>query len=115
MKAPGFQKYPQHRVETRPASGQVRVTYRGEVIADTRGAVELHESFGEGKKPETRNNRTYKLEVGKSRKEKQDKEVFARLDGGAVFALPIGPTDALAAGALELLLQGRSAERCVEL
>ena len=48
--APGFKKYPQHRVETRPASVRVRVTYQGELIADTREAVELHESFGEGKK-----------------------------------------------------------------
>ena len=48
--APGFKKYPQHRVETRPASAHVRVTYQGEVIADTRDAVELHESVGEGKK-----------------------------------------------------------------
>jgi uncharacterized protein (DUF427 family) len=48
--APGFKKYPQHRVETRPASVRVRVTYQGEVIADTSDAVELHESFGEGKK-----------------------------------------------------------------
>jgi uncharacterized protein (DUF427 family) len=48
--APGFKKYPQHRVETRRASVHVRVTYLGEVIADTRDAVELHESTGEGKK-----------------------------------------------------------------
>ena len=48
--APGFKKYPQHRVETRHAPAQVRVTYRGEVIADTRDAVELHESFGAGRK-----------------------------------------------------------------
>jgi len=48
--APGFKKYPQHRVETRRAPAQVRVTYRGEVIADTRDAVELHESFGAGRK-----------------------------------------------------------------
>jgi uncharacterized protein (DUF427 family) len=48
--APGFKKYPQHRVETRPASVHVRVMYEGEVIADTREAVELHESTGEGKK-----------------------------------------------------------------
>lgn len=48
--APGFKKYPQHRVETRPASAHVRVTYEGEVIAETRDAVELHESTGEGKK-----------------------------------------------------------------
>jgi uncharacterized protein (DUF427 family) len=48
--APGFKKYPQHRVETRPASVHVRVMYEGELIADTREAVELHESTGEGKK-----------------------------------------------------------------
>lgn len=48
--APGFRKYPQHRVETRPSSARVRVSYQGEVIADTRDAVELHESTGEGKK-----------------------------------------------------------------
>jgi uncharacterized protein (DUF427 family) len=48
--APGFKKYPQHRVEARPASAHVRVTWQGELIADTREAVELHESTGEGKK-----------------------------------------------------------------
>jgi uncharacterized protein (DUF427 family) len=42
--APGFKKYPEHRVETRPAAAHVRVTYKGEVIADTRDAVEMHES-----------------------------------------------------------------------
>jgi len=45
--------------------------------------------------------RTYKLEVGGPRPGKP--EVFARLDGGAVFALPVATTDALAAGALKLL------------
>jgi uncharacterized protein (DUF427 family) len=48
--APGFKKYPQHSVEARPASAQVRVVYEGDVIADTREAVELHESFGAGRK-----------------------------------------------------------------
>jgi len=48
--APGFKKYPEHRIETRPASAHVRVTYKGEVIADTRDALEMHESMGEGKK-----------------------------------------------------------------
>jgi len=47
--APGFKKYPQHRVETCPASVRVRVTYNGELIADTGDAVELHESMGPGK------------------------------------------------------------------
>lgn len=48
--APGFKKYPQHHVEARPSPAHVRVTYAGEVIADTREAVEMHESAGDGKK-----------------------------------------------------------------
>jgi uncharacterized protein (DUF427 family) len=48
--APGFKKYPQHHVETRPSTAHVRVTYKGEVIADTRSAVELQEDGGAGKK-----------------------------------------------------------------
>ena len=48
--APGFRKYPQHHVAPRPSSAHVRVTYKGEVIADTRDAVELQEDFGEGRK-----------------------------------------------------------------
>ncbi len=47
------------------------------------------------------NGRTYKLEVGAARPGKP--EVFARLDGGAVFALPTATTDSLATGALKLL------------
>ena len=42
--APGFKKYPEHRVATRPAGVRVRVTVDGEVIADTRDAVALEES-----------------------------------------------------------------------
>jgi uncharacterized protein (DUF427 family) len=48
--APGFKEYPEHSVKARPASVRVRVTYQGEVIADTREALELHESMGKGKK-----------------------------------------------------------------
>ena len=48
--APGFKEYPEHSVQTRPASARVRVIYQGELIADTREAVELHESMGKGKK-----------------------------------------------------------------
>jgi uncharacterized protein (DUF427 family) len=43
--APGFKKYPGHRVTTQPSKAHVRVMYNGEVIADTRDAVELHESM----------------------------------------------------------------------
>ena len=48
--SPGFRKYPQHHIETRPSSVHVRVTCEGEVIAETREAVELQEDTGEGKK-----------------------------------------------------------------
>jgi uncharacterized protein (DUF427 family) len=43
--APGFKKYPGHQVTTQRSAAHVRVTYKGEVIADTRDAVELHESM----------------------------------------------------------------------
>ena len=37
-KAPGFKEYPQHRVETRPASARVRVAYQGErIVLERRG------------------------------------------------------------------------------
>lgn len=42
--APGFRKYPKHRVATQPSSARVLVKYRGEVVADTRSAVEMHET-----------------------------------------------------------------------
>lgn len=48
--APGFAKYPGHRIEIRPSSAHVRVTYGGEVVAETREAIEMLESTGEGKK-----------------------------------------------------------------
>lgn len=41
--APGFKKYPEHRVEAKPAKVRVRVTFQGEIIADTSQAVALHE------------------------------------------------------------------------
>ena len=42
--APGFKKYPKHKVSTRPASARVRVKYKGEVIADSTSALEMHET-----------------------------------------------------------------------
>jgi uncharacterized protein (DUF427 family) len=41
--APGYKKYPDHRIETKPAKERVRVTFNGEVIADTRDAVRMEE------------------------------------------------------------------------
>ena len=48
--APGFKKYPGHSVRTNASGAHVKVMLGGEVIADTREAVELHESMGQGKK-----------------------------------------------------------------
>jgi uncharacterized protein (DUF427 family) len=47
--APGFRKYPGHEIITRPSDARVVVTLGGEVIADTRDAVEMRESMGKGK------------------------------------------------------------------
>jgi uncharacterized protein (DUF427 family) len=41
--APGFKKYPKHKVAAQPSARHVQVKYRGEVIADSKSAVELHE------------------------------------------------------------------------
>src|SRR5256885_16861950 len=44
--APGFKQYPGHRVSARPARVRVRVTVRGEVIADSKNAIALEEAMG---------------------------------------------------------------------
>jgi len=41
---PGYAKRPDHRVDTSLARVRVRVTFNGEVIADTRDAITLEES-----------------------------------------------------------------------
>lgn len=41
---PGYGKHPDHRVDTGPARARVRITFNGEVIADTRDAIKLEES-----------------------------------------------------------------------
>lgn len=41
---PGYRKHPDHRVETQPAPTRVQVTFNGEVIADSRDAIELQET-----------------------------------------------------------------------
>jgi uncharacterized protein (DUF427 family) len=43
MKAPGFQSHPQHRIDTKPASQRLLVTFNGETIADTRDALAMKE------------------------------------------------------------------------
>jgi uncharacterized protein (DUF427 family) len=41
---PGYKQQPEHRIETKPAAVRVRVTFKGEVIADSRDAIRLEES-----------------------------------------------------------------------
>lgn len=44
-RAPGWTDHPDHRVATKPAKVRVQVTFQGNVIADTRNAVELEETM----------------------------------------------------------------------
>ncbi|HEY6720431.1 MAG TPA: DUF427 domain-containing protein [Burkholderiales bacterium] len=41
---PGYKKYPDHRITTKPAGVRVQVKAGGEVLADTRDAIRLEES-----------------------------------------------------------------------
>ncbi|HVY08109.1 MAG TPA: DUF427 domain-containing protein [Burkholderiales bacterium] len=41
---PGYLKNPTHRVKTARAAGRIRLTFQGEVIADTHDAIRLEES-----------------------------------------------------------------------
>jgi uncharacterized protein (DUF427 family) len=43
--APGYAKYPKHRVAARPAGGRVVVKFGSDVIADTADAVALEETM----------------------------------------------------------------------
>lgn len=42
--APGFKRYPRHKLSTQPSKARVQVKYKGEVIADSRAALEMHET-----------------------------------------------------------------------
>jgi len=44
--APGFKKFPNHRLKLKPAKVRVRVKYKGEIIADTTAALALEEAMG---------------------------------------------------------------------
>ncbi len=41
---PGWKKYPKHRITTKPAGVRVQIKFKGEVIADTRDAIQLEET-----------------------------------------------------------------------
>ena len=43
--APGYKTHPDHRIATQPAGERVRVTFKGEVIADTREAIQMEEAM----------------------------------------------------------------------
>ncbi|HEY6908383.1 MAG TPA: DUF427 domain-containing protein [Myxococcales bacterium] len=43
--APGYRKYPGHRITAKPAGKHVQIKFKGEVIADTREAVALEEAM----------------------------------------------------------------------
>ncbi|WP_394848145.1 DUF427 domain-containing protein [Pendulispora brunnea] len=40
---PGYAKHPEHRVEAQREAKRVRVTFQGEIIADTENAIRLEE------------------------------------------------------------------------
>lgn len=40
---PGYKKHPGYRILTKPAGVRVKVTFKGEVIADTRDAIRMDE------------------------------------------------------------------------
>jgi uncharacterized protein (DUF427 family) len=42
-RAPGFKRRPDYRIVTKPADARVQVAFSGEVIADSRDAIELQE------------------------------------------------------------------------
>lgn len=43
--APGYKKHPDHRITTEPAGVRVQVTFKGDVIADTRDAIRMDEGM----------------------------------------------------------------------
>lgn len=43
-RGPGYRKHPDHRISTRRTGERVRVTFNGELIADTCEAIRLEES-----------------------------------------------------------------------
>ena len=40
---PGYKTHPEHRITTEPAGVRVKVTFKGELIADSRDAIRLKE------------------------------------------------------------------------
>jgi len=95
--APGFKKYPGHHIATKPAGGRVRVTFKGEQIADTRNAIALEEAMGVGKK--TVAPVVYyvpRKDVKMERLERTDHRTYCPFKGDAsYFSLKGGPENAV--------------------
>lgn len=95
--APGYQKYPDHRIATKPAGRRVRVSFKGEVIADTTNAVAMEESTGAGKK--TVSPTVYYIprrDVRMDRLTRTDHSTYCPFKGHAsYFSLKDGPENAV--------------------
>ena len=93
--APGFKQYPGHHVAVRPAGVRVRVTFRGEVIADTRNAVQLEEGAG----PKTVAPVVYyipRADVKMDRLVRSDHQTYCPFKGQAFYySFRDGPQDAV--------------------
>lgn len=87
---PGYSRNPRHLITTKPAVSRVRVIFGGEVIADTRDAVELRES---GYPP------VYYIpsdDVRMDRLVRSDHQTYCPFKGQAsYFSLANGPADAV--------------------
>jgi uncharacterized protein (DUF427 family) len=44
--APGFKKFPNHRIKVKPVKERVRIAYKGELLADTNEALAIEEPKG---------------------------------------------------------------------
>jgi len=93
--APGFKEYPDHRISAKPAGLRVRVTFRGEVIADTTKAIALEE----GKGPKTVAPVVYyipRADVKMERLVRSNQQTYCPFKGQAsYYSFKDGPQDAV--------------------
>jgi uncharacterized protein (DUF427 family) len=93
--APGFKKYPDHRISAKAAGVRVRVTFRGEVIADTTRAIALEE----GKGPKTVAPVVYyipRADVKMERLVRSSQQTYCPFKGQAsYYSFKDGPQDAV--------------------
>jgi len=93
--APRFKLFPNHTLEVEPAGVRVRVTYRGEVIADSKNAIRMKE--GEG--PKTVAPAVYyipRADVKMDRLVRSKQESYCPFKGkAAYYSFKDGPEDAV--------------------